>query len=448
MRLSLNETHFMKTSLVFTLLLLCLVACQKNANSSSENIVTADIANFWEAYDLISSTQDTTLQYKYLDSLFLQKGTAGLKGIIQARNYTAADYINAIHNYPKFWASIRNNTLRTDEFVVELNAGIEKIRVLYPELKPAKIYFTIGALLTGGTYLDSLVLIGSEIAMGDKNTETSEFPEETRAGRRAYFDSNPINDLVLLNVHEYVHTQQNELVHNLLSYCLHEGIAEFVSTTAMGVPSAVPAISFGKQNDQVRKKFEQEMFYGNNVSQWLWSDAPNEFGVRDLGYYIGYQMSELYYLQATDKQAAIKTLIELDYTNEVEIENFVNQTGFFSDSLEALYQNFDNRLPTVVDIKPFKNNAQTVDPNVQEITIHFSEPLNGYNTGVDYGPLGEAYFPPMSPDRVWSEDRKSWTIKVTLEPNKHYQFLISNNFRLENSTPLKPYLVEFKTAGN
>jgi hypothetical protein len=54
--------------------------------------------------------------------------------------------------------------------------------------------------------------------MADKNTIASEFEGDLGIGRRTYFDSNPIDNLVLLNVHEYIHTQQNPAVDNLIPY--------------------------------------------------------------------------------------------------------------------------------------------------------------------------------------------------------------------------------------
>lgn len=419
--------------------------CQRE-QQEAKNIVTTDVTNFWEAYDKITSTQDSTLQYEYLDSLYLRKGTAGLKAIMQARNYTPQDYIRAINDYPTFWASVRENTLKTDQFTPKLAAGIEQLRVLYPDLKPAKIFFTIGALRTNGTTTDSLVLIGSELAMTDTNTVTNEFPEPSKEAFRLFFDSNPINDLVLLNIHEFVHTQQKPMVHNLLSQVIYEGVAEFVSTKALDVPSAAPAIAYGKQNaDRVRAQFEREMFYPNNTPKWLWSNAPNDFGVRDLGYYIGYQLCENYYELAAHKEEAIKTLIELDYANESEIENFVQATGFFSASLDTLYERFEEKRPFVTGVKEFENHSENVDPNTTQITVKFSRPLNGYNTGVDYGDLGEEAFPKVL-TRSWATDNRSWTMTVELVPNTVYQLLISNNFRSEDNRPLKPYLVSFKTA--
>jgi hypothetical protein len=300
---------------------------------------------------------------------------------------------------------------------------------------------------TGGTYLDSLVLIGSEMAMADKNTVASELPEGIREGRQTYFNQNPIDDLVFLAVQEFVHTQQKPFVHNLLSYCIHEGVGDFVSYKALNIEPNLPAIIYGKQNETVREKFETEMFYNNNQNKWLWSDAPNEFGVRDLGYYIGYQICENYYNQAKEKNEAIKTMIELDYENESDIENFVHKSNFFSASLDELYQNFENKRPSVIGIKQFKNNSDNVSPRINQITVEFSEPLNGINTGLDVGPLGKDYLPKISPNnRVFSKDNKTWTINVELEPNKQYQIQLENNFRTNDWIPLKPYLIEFKTG--
>ncbi|MDX2245432.1 MAG: hypothetical protein SF052_01545 [Bacteroidia bacterium] len=418
------------------------VSCSAPTN---RNIITTDIYNFWSAYDQIVSTQDSALQYKYLDSLYFQKGTAGLNAIREARNYTPQDYIDAINNYPRFWSSVRENTLKTDKFVTQLGQGVEKLRAIYPSLKPAKIYFTIGALRTSGTTMDSLLLIGSEIAMTDANTVSDELPEDIRAARRTYFDSNPIDNLVFLNVHEYVHTQQKPIVHNLLSLVIYEGVAEFVAAKAMGIPSPTPAIEYGKHNDKVSQKFEAEMFLGYNLYQWLWGDEPNGFGVRDLGYYIGYQLCEIYYEKAADKKEAIKKLIELDYTDEKEIEDFVNETGFFSSTLEAIYTEFDQKRPIVENLKPFNNHSSNVSPETKYLEIEFSEPLNGRNTGVDFGDLGETAFPKVV-ERFWSEDFRTWTLKVELEANKHYQILISNNFRNNDGIPLKPYLIDFETG--
>ena len=348
-----------------------------------------DITNFWDTHDKITSTTDSILQFKYLDSLYFQKGTVGLVGIRQARNYTPQDYINAINNYPKFWASIRKNTLEVDKLSGELEGGINKLKKLYPDLKPAKIYFTIGAFRTGGTTIDNLLLIGCEISMADSTTDTSELPENL-SHLKAHFATNPKKNLVFLNVHEYIHTQQNPRVFNIISLSIYEGVAEFVAAKSLGVSSPNPQIEFGKRNaTRIREVFEKEMFYPNNLYKWLDGNAPNEFGMRDLGYYVGYQICENYYNQANNKAEAIKTMIELDYTNEAAVEDIIKKSNYFSAPLEQLYQTFEDNRPVVIGIQQFMNKSQNVNPKTKEITIEFSAPLNGGNTGIDFGDLGQ-----------------------------------------------------------
>lgn len=440
------KSRAMKKNLILLIAVITFTNCQ-NGQQLSQNVITSDITNFWKAYDKITSTQDSVLQLKYLDSIYFQNGTLGLEGIRQARNYTPQDYISSINNYPKFWNSIRENTLEANKISSELEDGIAQLKELYSELKPAKIYFTIGSFRTGGTTIDSLVLIGSEISMADSTTETSELPENL-SHLKSHFKTNPKNHLVFLNVHEYVHTQQNPRVFNVLSLVIYEGVAEFVAAKALGISSPNPQISFGKgKADRIREVFEKEMFYRSNLYKWLDGNAPNEFGMRDLGYYVGYQICENYYNQAKNKTEAIKTMIELDYSNEAEIEDFVKKADYFSATLEEIHEIFENKRPTVVRIKQFKNNSQNVSSKIKEITIEFSEPLNEQNTSVDFGALGQDAFPKGTLNgRFWGQDRKSWTIPVDLEINKKYQVLISNNFRTEDDIPLKPYLIEFKTG--
>lgn len=435
-----------KNTLILLITILVLTNCQ-SGKELNQNVITSDITNFWNAYDRITATQDSVLQYKYLDSLYFQKGTVGLEGIRQARNYTPEDYINSINNYPKFWHSIRENTLKVSKINSELEDGIKKFKAIYPKLKPAKIYFTIGAFRTGGTTIDSLVLIGSEISLADSTTETIEFPESL-SHLKLHFATNPSKHLIFLNIHEYVHTQQNLRVFNILSLTLYEGVAEFIASKALEKKSPNPQIEFGKKNaERIREVFETEMFYPNNLYKWLDGNAPNEFGMRDLGYYVGYQICESYYNQSDNKADAIKTMIELDYTNESEVEDFIKKSMYFSKPLDSLYQSFEKKRPSVVGIKQFENKSQNVSPTTKEITIEFSQPLNGYNTGVDFGELGQDAFPKGTLNgRQWSDDNQSWTIPIELEPNKKYQIYITNNFRTEKSIPLKPYLIEFKTG--
>ena len=373
----------------------------------------------------------------------MDKGSIGLKKIIENRNYTAEQYVELINKYPKYWNSIKPNTLKANSLADELNDGIAKFKDIYPNMQPAKMYFTIGEMRTNGITMDSLVLIGSELAMADNKTDISEFEGRTKDWLETYFGANPIEGLILLNVHEYVHTQQKPIPNNLLHQVLYEGVAEFVSVKAMGRPSDAPAIEFGNSNPKVKELFEKEMFY-ERTYDWMWSSSPNTFNVRDLGYYIGYAISERFYDQSENKKNSIATLIELDYSKPNEIDKFIDQTDFFSKPIEKLRQEDLQNRPSITKIKEFDNGTNDVDPNTKKITFQFSEKLNGYNTGIDYSELGENAFPKIN-NRGWTSNSNSWFLEVDLKPRQDYEFLITSNFRTENNIPLQSYLVKFDT---
>ena len=215
-----------------------------------QTVITIDIQNFWKAYDQIIKTKDSLEQIEVIQKQYIDKGTEGLQGIMKARQYNALSYVNSINRYPMFWKSIKKNTLKANDYALKIEKGIDKLKKIYPNLKPAKVYFTIGALKTNGTTEKNKVLIGSELAMADSNVITSEFGKNL-SHLPTYFATNPVKNLTFLNVHEFIHTQQRALVENLLSMCLYEGVAEFISCKATGKKSSSPAIEFGKHNQVV-----------------------------------------------------------------------------------------------------------------------------------------------------------------------------------------------------
>lgn len=427
----------------FIVCFVILIALPAHSQNFKQQFVSDDITNFWMAYENIQTTTDSTLQYQYINELYINKATDGLKALMHVRNYTAQDFVENIMAYPNFWKSLKPSTLHIQKQFDNIEADILKLKTLYPDLKPSTIYFSIGDFRTGGTAYEDRVLIGSELSLADDSVIVSELPERLQNYFKTY---KPNENLALTCTHEYIHTQQKELINNLLSKCLYEGIAEFVSCKATEKPSSSPAIEFGKAHqNEVVEQFVKDLFIMSNDSDWLWGENTNHLKERDLGYHIGYEIAERYYHLSNDKKKAIKDLIELDYTDEKAVEAIIDVTEFLPKTLNELYEDYELERPKVTAIQPFKNGSKKVKPGITKITITFSEPLNGYNTGIDFGPLGKDCFPKLRPNRVWSEDYKSITIEAELQPNKTYQFVIDNTFRKENGIRLKPYLIEFST---
>ena len=428
------------------LLTVCPLVAQ--AQHTEPIVVTSDIGRFWQAFDAVSAAPDSAAQYRLLDELFIEPGTPGLRALMERRGYTPEHYVTAITGAPQFWASVRENTFRADDYAGEIEGVVERLRVLYPALRPAQIYFTVGALLTGGTTLGDKVLIGSEIAMADSTVTTDELPDGLRQNLRRHFDSNPVEDVVLLNAHEYVHTQQGLFGADLLTVALQEGVAEYVSVLAAEQPSAAPAVAFGQANEpRVRDRFATEMFSGR-WNDWLYNNTENAFGVRDLGYYVGYAIAERYTERSADRSRAIARLIELDYQDPVAVEAVVEASRYFDRPLDDLRGEYERDRPTVVEIAEFESGTRDLDPATRRLTITFSAPMNPRFRGFDYGPLGEDHVIRVTEFVGISDDHRTVTVDVSLRPDHQHQLTLSDQFRDEDGRALIPYTIDVTTGPN
>ena len=422
---------------------LALMNCNKT-ETIDQIFVSEDIDNFWFAYNQVNSTKDSVLQLKYFNDHFYNIASKGQKGMFTARNYTAQEYVLAINNYPKFWNSIKQNTLKASEHNPIIRKGIKKLKAIYPDLKPSTIYYTMGIFRSPGTGFDQMALIGCEFALGDNKTITTELPSSL-AHVKNYYNINPTSYLDFLNIHEYIHTQQNESLNNTLSQSLSEGIADFIASKVTEKNAPFSYFEYGLKNEaKLKKAFEAEMFNIRKMGDWMWNQN-NQFNTRDLIYFIGYRIAEARYNIANDKKLIIKEMIELDYTNELQIENFVNTSNYFSDSIENLYQSFEAKRPTVIEIKQFKNGSQSVSPHLKEITLVFSKKMDHRIRSTGLGELGKEHFPKLI-GIDFAEDGLSVTYKFDLEANKRYQVLLENGYRTEDEIPLKPFLIDFKTS--
>jgi hypothetical protein len=422
--------------------LILFVFLLNQAFAQTQKFVSSDIDNFWIAYDKIISTNDTALQRKWLNGFYLDKGTPGLKAFLQVRNYTDKEFIDVINKYPKFWKSARINGLDPKLLYPEIEADIAKLKKIYPSLQPGTIYFSVGAFRSGGTIFKGDVLIGSELSLADESMVIDEFPDFRQNFIKNY---KPKQNIGMLAVHEYIHTQQKGSAANLLTYCMNEGVAEFISCLATGKPSNSPAISFGKANqEKVVNKFLEDIFF-YRLSDWLWGENSNELKERDLGYYIGYEICERYYNRSADKLKAVKELIELDYSNEAAVERIVDETKLFPVTLKKMWADYNAKRPTVVSVAPFQKNEK-VSPGLVQISITFSEEMDTNFRGFDYGPLGGNYSYVFKKVIGWSNQNKTFTLEVEVTANKKYQTYITSTFRNKNGIRLNPFLMEFETG--
>jgi hypothetical protein len=410
---------------------------------AQQKVFTQDIDNFWTAFDSIRTTNDSLKQIDFIQTLYIDKGSEGLKAFMVARRYSAPLYVQLINKYPKFWNSIRPNTLAVKEQTDKIERSIKTLKALYPQLKNAKMYFTIGGLRSGGTVKDSMVLIGAEIATGDSTTDVSEFPSKWLAG---VFKDQSADNLVSLNVHEYIHTQQNGESNNLLAQSITEGSCDFIAQLVLGKPLERNYIAYGlKHEEELKEAFKQEMF-SNAYNKWLYNGGSSKT-VADLGYFMGYEICKSYYNNSVNKKQAIRNIIELNYSDTTAVENFLKKSGYYKEPInkEKLEEAFQAKQPQLLKTEPLFNEGELIDTSLKQITFVFSKPM-GEGISINYGDKGKETYP-ITSVIGYSEDKTRFTVGLDLKPNHEYEFVVTNNqFRSQEGYPLlKDYLIKFKT---
>lgn len=413
-----------------------------SARAQPVRVVTDDLDHFWIAFD--AAVDDPEHAEEIVQALYLDAGTPGLAALVARRGYTAADYARAIADYPAFWAAIRPNTPRAAASAPAIREAIVGLRELYPGLRPATVYFTVGALMTNGMSRDSTVFIGSELALADANTPTHELPERLGETLRRYFDTSPVESLPLLAVHEIVHTQQKPFGETLIAASLQEGIAEFVASLVTGIASPVPAVAFVRVNrKRVLDRFRTEMF-SPNLDGWLYNDTDNAFGVRDLGYGVGYHVAERRFGRASNKRAAMRELLELDATAPDSVEALVEMSTVFPQTNVVLRRDYEASRPMLASIAEFENGSRTVDPAVSRMTLTFSAPMDTRHRSFETGP-DEADVLRIQNVAGWSPDGRTLAVDVALEPGRRYQVVLGSSFRTVAGAALEPTLIDVST---
>lgn len=411
---------------------------------NSKTIFTSDIDNFWNAYDQIKKTDDFSKKVNLINELYISKGTKGLKAFMKARDYNDTAYVKLIDEYPKFWNSVRPNTLTVQQKNKELNDAVDHLKQIYPELREAGMYFTIGALGAGGTTVENMVLVGAEIGTGTPDTDTSEFKDDWL---KTLFAAQSLDNIVSLNIHEYIHTQQNGYSKTVLGASIKEGSCDFIAELAVQRPLQTKYLTYGNAHaSQIKDQFKKEMFT-DRLSNWL-NNGRKKGESAELGYYIGYEICKSYYQNAKDKKQAVKDIIELNYSDEKAVEDFLKKSKFFSEKIDKakLIKEYHDHLLTVVKTDP-ENGAFNINPDTKEIKITFSKEIVPNKYSISLSDKGKENFPITKITGLENSD-KTLVLSMDLKPGKEYEFVLTNKtFESKDGYPLKDerFIVKFQT---
>jgi hypothetical protein len=412
------------------LTILLLASCQ--TPSKKVHVLTEDVDRFWRAYDLIQGSKSQKEQLAILQKHFIDSASVGQQQLFAVRSYTPEEYIENIHKYPKFYASFRRQLKELPNIQAGILKGLQEFEKVYPKVSNSAVVFGIGNFRTNSTTLDSMVLVGTEMLCTNNTIDMSEFGEDMQFFKN-YVATEPMNNAQFLGIHEFVHTQQIEAYeNNLLAIALREGAAEYIATLASGLESSEPCMEYGAMNrDEVMHQFTKEMF-NQSPSYWVWSSMPNQFGVRDVGYFVGYEMSKHHINQSADKDVAIAELIELNYSDSATVSDFVERMGFFKKTMNSYQEQYRNAQPHVISTSWSKDT----------LTVYADQALDTLYRGFSYGPLGEEHVLFISSWLGFGAGDSSFSMVIDTTYSKPQQLVVNSAFRNRNGIELVPKLIE------
>ena len=286
--------------------------------------ITRDIENFWVAYDAGGKDGSAqAFQREYLD-----RASPGLRDFINARSITAASLVQTVRAYPGYFADIRPNTLRLGgeaALLARIRANYQNIEARYPDAIYPPVTFLIGRFSTGGTIRQSGILIGTEFFAIDNNTPLTELGAFQRANVK------PLDSIPVIIAHEHAHVLQSRASpllgkprKTLLEQALIEGSADFLAELVAGAHINAAAHAYGLAHEaELWCEFAQEM-NETDVGRWLYNQgSAGATRPGDLGYFIGYRITQAFHTRVTDKNAALRDIIGL-----LDANAFLTASGY------------------------------------------------------------------------------------------------------------------------
>jgi hypothetical protein len=253
---------------------------------------------------------------------YLDRGTIGLKDFTDARWKNAKTLAAMVWPLRAYYASVRQNTLTTQSLEPRIRQAFRALAALYDDAVFPDVYLAIGGMSTGGTTSDRGLLIGTEMFTRAPESPVSVLSPWGQSVVKA------VDILPAIIAHELTHYEQKYStgVSNLLAQSIREGSADFVSELLTGRTINETIKAYGDAHEsEVWRDFSAAM-NGSDISKWLYNGgAVTTSSTRpaDLGYYVGYRITQAYYAKQSDKRRALKDILQIgDFTKFLQASGY------------------------------------------------------------------------------------------------------------------------------
>lgn len=307
--------------------IICSAQQTKIINTDPDHVkfIVSDIPRFWVAFDSVSRSPGRSVEL--YDKLYFKNGSYGLQLFKKATIGTTAEFAAKIEKYHLYYQSIRENTLKVPQTIPAMRKSLRRLKELYPQAVYPDVHILIGSMGSGGRAMEEGLFLGADVNCADENSDfTNVNPPFVKVLKSLTLSGMPI-----FVAHELVHYQQHytDTSKNVLSRAIVEGSADFICKLMTGATASKLLHQYGEQHErELWLKFKDDL-YSRDVYKWFYY-AATESRPADLGYYIGFKITEAYYLSARDKKKAIKEILNIS-----DFSSFLKKSGYTSKFAEV-----------------------------------------------------------------------------------------------------------------
>jgi hypothetical protein len=271
-------------------------------------VSTADVHRFIEALHRLAPADSACAPFEE----YFRAASPRLRTYRSRFGVGPSELCAAVRRSPERYAAIEAKLPAIDSASERIDSVFARFKLLVPDAKVRPVYFVVGNGISGGTTthgLHPVGLIGVELLGGPQGIPGSV-------------------------AHEFVHTLQDYpwigmpqagpsfIRGTLLRNCIMEGSASFLADVVTG--SHWRNEWAEAHEGELWTEFERAL-HGKDYSRWLYNRRVTKPGERpgDLGYFIGYRITETYYNRASDKSRAIHEILTIR-----DFDRFLRDSGY------------------------------------------------------------------------------------------------------------------------
>ncbi|MDQ3697070.1 MAG: hypothetical protein M3373_03455 [Gemmatimonadota bacterium] len=293
----------------------------------SARFITDDLRNFTRVLAVLRQGYETDT-VAVMTREYFGRATPGLRAYAARYRLTPQDVVAAMRRYPRYYASLSELEPDVSDTHEDIRASYAELKRIHPSADFPPVCFFIGNLGAGGLTRPEGLLVSAELFAATSRTDVTEFTAGLPRVQR-------IEQLPHIVAHELMHYQQAIAQgleayraifgerQSLLALAIREGSADFLAALISSGTVYSDVHRFGKARERELWLQFQEDMHRRDPGDWMFSRPAKHNWPMDLGYFMGYRITESFYMSAADKRRAIQDILAV-----TDYDAFLRASGY------------------------------------------------------------------------------------------------------------------------